>query len=135
MASRTWWTWIWVDSGSWWWTGRPGLLWFMGSQRVRHNLATELNWTELKSLFLTSGSFHSKGFPGLSFFLAWHSRHSKNTPGWGPSLLLGASGTQRAALSGVFLLFSCRHWHGGRERDYSDVSTPCVWLSSITLPP
>ena len=29
---------------SWWWTGRPGVLWFMGSQRVRHNWATELNW-------------------------------------------------------------------------------------------
>ena len=33
--------------GSWWWTGRPGVLWFMGSQRIRHNWATELNWTEL----------------------------------------------------------------------------------------
>ena len=39
-----WWTWIWVNSGSWWWTGRPGVLWFMGSQTVGHNLATELNW-------------------------------------------------------------------------------------------
>ena len=33
--------------GSWWWTGRPGMLWFMGSQRVRHDWANELNWTEL----------------------------------------------------------------------------------------
>ena len=33
----------WVDSGSWWWTGRPGVLWFMGSQRVGHDWATELN--------------------------------------------------------------------------------------------
>ena len=33
-----------VKSGSWWWTGRPGMLQFMGSQRVRHNWATELNW-------------------------------------------------------------------------------------------
>ena len=46
MASPTWWTWVWVNSGSWWWTGRPGVLWFMGSQRVRHDWATELNWTE-----------------------------------------------------------------------------------------
>ena len=46
MAS-TWWTWVWVDSRSWWWTGRPGVLRFMGSQRVGHNWATELNWTEL----------------------------------------------------------------------------------------
>ena len=41
------WTWVWVDSGSWWWTGRPGVLWFMGLQRVRHNWATELNWNDL----------------------------------------------------------------------------------------
>ena len=47
MASPTRWTWIWVNSGSWWWTGRPGVLWFMGSQRVGHDWATELNWTEL----------------------------------------------------------------------------------------
>ena len=48
MASWTWWTWVWVNSGRWWWTGRPGVLWFMGSQRVGHDWATELNWTELK---------------------------------------------------------------------------------------
>ena len=46
MASPTQWTWVWVDSGSWWWTGRPGVLQSMGSQRVGHNWATELNWTE-----------------------------------------------------------------------------------------
>ena len=46
MASPTGWTWIWVNSGSRWRTGRPGMLWFMGSQRVGHNWATELNWTE-----------------------------------------------------------------------------------------
>ena len=44
MASPTRWTWVWVNSGSWWWTGRPGMLRFMGSQRVGHDWATELNW-------------------------------------------------------------------------------------------
>ena len=39
MASPTQWTWVWVNSGSWWWTGRPGVLRFMGSQRVGHNWA------------------------------------------------------------------------------------------------
>ena len=34
----------WVNSGSWWWTGRPGGLQFVGSQRVRHDWAAELNW-------------------------------------------------------------------------------------------
>ena len=47
MASLTRWTWVWVNCRSWWWTGRPGMLWFMVSQRVRHNWAAELNWTEL----------------------------------------------------------------------------------------
>ena len=47
MASPTRWTWVCVNSGSWWWTGGPGMLWFMGSQRVRHDWATELNWIEL----------------------------------------------------------------------------------------
>ena len=47
MISPTRWTWVWVDSGSWWWTGRPGMLRFMGLQRIRHDWATELNWTEL----------------------------------------------------------------------------------------
>ena len=45
MASLIQWTWVWVESGSWWWTGRPGVLQFMGSQRVRHDWATEMNWS------------------------------------------------------------------------------------------
>ena len=44
MTLLTWWTWIWVNSGSWWWTRRPGVLRFMGSQRDGHDWATELNW-------------------------------------------------------------------------------------------
>ena len=86
MASLTQWTWVWVNSGSWWWTGRPGVLWFMGLQRVRHDWATELNWSytewhteilllfkapqwyslpyRVKSKLLTSGSWSPTGFPG-----------------------------------------------------------------------
>ena len=44
MASLTQWTRVWVNSGSWWWTGRPGVRQFMGSQRVGHDWAIELNW-------------------------------------------------------------------------------------------
>ena len=44
MASPTQWTWVWLDSGSWWWIGRPGVLRFMGSQGAGHDWATELNW-------------------------------------------------------------------------------------------
>ena len=52
MASTTQWTWVWVDSRNWWLTGRPSVLQFMGSQRVRHHWATEMNWTELTHYFI-----------------------------------------------------------------------------------
>ena len=60
MASSTQWTWVWVDSGSWWWTGRPGVLQFMGSQRVGHDWETELNWTaffivQVSHVYMTTG--------------------------------------------------------------------------------
>ena len=45
MASLTRWTWVWVNSGSWWWTGRPGVLLFMG--RKESDTTERLNWTEL----------------------------------------------------------------------------------------
>ena len=100
MASPTWWTWVLVNSGSWWWTGRPAVLWFMGSQRVGHDWVTELNWTEP---FLDSFQIRTKYQPNnfvpvkiylssvskiaiasLSFFLfhtqfilSWHLLHIK----------------------------------------------------------
>ena len=49
---------VWVNSGSWWWTGRPGVLRFMGSQWIRYDWATELNWTELIDSLKVIG--HSK---------------------------------------------------------------------------
>ena len=54
MASLTQWTWVWGNSGCWWWTGRPGMLQFMGSQRVGHNCVTELNWMafDVEHLFM-----------------------------------------------------------------------------------
>ena len=44
MVSPTRWTWVWMNSRSWWWTGRPGVLQFVGSQRVGHDWATDLTW-------------------------------------------------------------------------------------------
>ena len=52
MASPAQWTWVCVNSGSLWWTGRPGVLWSMGSQRVRHDWATELNWKPSSAISL-----------------------------------------------------------------------------------
>ena len=57
MASLTQWTWVWVNSRSWWWTGRPGVLRFMGSQRIRQDWVTEMNWTEGKIRVLCSLGF------------------------------------------------------------------------------
>ena len=57
------WTWVWVNSGSWWWTGRPGVLQSMGSQRVGHDWETELNWFHyclvISLYWLWFLSFHS----------------------------------------------------------------------------
>ena len=52
MAPPTQWTWVWVNSGSWWWTGRPGVVQSMGLQRVGHDWATELNWIQLSLVSL-----------------------------------------------------------------------------------
>ena len=57
MASLTEWIWVWIDSGSWWWTGRP--VQFMGSQRVGHDWMTELNWTDINHNFFIHSSIVS----------------------------------------------------------------------------
>ena len=44
IASLSQWAWVWVNSGNWWWTGRPGVLQSMGLQRVGHDWATKRNW-------------------------------------------------------------------------------------------
>ena len=66
MASLTRWTWVWVNSRSWWWTGRPGMLRFMGSQRVG---ATELNWrpTDQEPIAFWKG--------GLWLTFSWRREH------------------------------------------------------------
>ena len=63
VVSPTQWTWVWVNTGSWWWTGRPGLLQSLGSQRVRHDWTTELNWIlVIMVLFYSSFYFLSRVF-------------------------------------------------------------------------
>jgi len=88
MASLTQWTRVWVDSGSWWWTGRPRMLQVMGSQRVRHDWATELNWWDqmpwslfsecwaLSRVFHSPLSLSSRGSLVLRFLpLGWCNLH------------------------------------------------------------
>ena len=57
MASLTRWTWVWVNSESWWWTGRPGVLRFMGLQRVRHDWVTDLIWSKLSPIRALNETF------------------------------------------------------------------------------
>ena len=73
MASLTRWTWFWVNSGSCWWTGRPGMLQFMGSQRVGHNWVTELNWNQLYSdkIFLKNQKDLSLNSSYSTYFQIW----------------------------------------------------------------
>ena len=71
MPSSTWWTWIWASSGSWWWTGKPGMLQSMGLQRVRQDWATELNWTELRSSIPKNTSILINNLPFPQWRWAW----------------------------------------------------------------
>ena len=64
MASPTQWTCVWVNSGSWWWTGRPGMLQFMESQRVGHDWVTELDWNNFYELLIC---FPDKSLLVISF--------------------------------------------------------------------
>ena len=75
MASLTQWTWVWASSGSWWWTGKPGVLQSMGSQSVRHNWVTELNWSTLFGFLIHCGPgvSCSGSKASVSLFL-WHLR-------------------------------------------------------------
>ena len=80
MASPTQWTWVWVNSGSWWWTGRPGVLRFMGSQRVGHDWATEVNWTEWHPQWVIKFD-HSKWLTVCSINQSYWSRLPFPIPG------------------------------------------------------
>ena len=70
MASPTWWTWVWGGSGGWWWTGKPGVLWFMGSEL---DTTEWLNWTELTSpgTFLPSRRAWSAPTAALQIPFSW----------------------------------------------------------------
>ena len=82
MASLTRWTRVWVNSRSWWWTGRPGVLRFMGSQRVGHDWATELNWTVCMYVWGLSDLICTKclGLGKHSVYFSYYYSHRKGLP-------------------------------------------------------
>ena len=69
IASPTWWTWVWVNSRSWWWTGRPGVLQSMGSQKVRHNWATELKPLNFHCVSLSSICYYTISWRDLKKYI------------------------------------------------------------------
>ena len=73
MASLTQWTWVWVDSGSWRWTGRPGMPWFMGLQRVGHDWMIELNWILWRRKWQPTSVFFPREFHGQRSLVAYSS--------------------------------------------------------------
>ena len=83
MVSLTQWTWVGVDYRSWWWTGRPGVLRFMGSQRVGHDWATELNWK-----YQIKGMRH---FLGMTGHLVRLCNRLRNGEGWGGTRVEGSA--------------------------------------------
>ena len=119
MASPTRWTWVWVSSGSWWWTGRPGVLQFMGSQRVRHDWATELNCTELESPSGEAGTVRvvSSKWPG-SGDRPWSSWAKCAAPRSGASLFCKSS--------------PCHH-QGGRRGNLGWFSVSWLFLLVLQL--
>ena len=84
MASPTQCAWVWVNSGSWWWTGRPGVLPFMGLQRVGHDWTTELNWIEsfthkrLKNVACRKQPTFNFDYNKSVFYCKMHSSDQKN---------------------------------------------------------
>ena len=106
------WKWVWVDSRSWWWTGRPGVLRFMESRRVGHDWATALSWTE--ELVNAKGSLgwvrHSPG-PQRS----WHEPHQLAIPGNPCFLLWGSNSTCPVVLPSPCQAHLARSWHWRRR--------------------
>ena len=121
MASLTRWTWVWVNSGSWWWTGRPAVLRFMGLQRVGHSWATDLIWSDVEMWELD----HNEGWvlKNLCFVImlaktlenSLDCREIKpvNTKGYQPWISIGR--TDAEAL--VLWPFDVKSWLIGKDPD------------------
>ena len=71
MASLTQWTWVWVNSERWWWTGSPGVLQSMKSQRVGHSWVTELNWRLIKEYNQKLKQLNLAKIPRVGFTVWW----------------------------------------------------------------
>ena len=92
MVSPTQWTWGWASSGSWWLTGRPGVLLSMGSQRVRHHWVTDLNWVKSRHTRILDWERWRKTAV-LKLYI-----HSGREWNWSPTLVLNKNQLQILAM-------------------------------------
>ena len=111
MASPTQWTWVWVDSGSWWWTRRPGVLQFMGSQRVRHDWATELNWL----FFVNKNDIEDSPAGAVDRSRPANAEDTGSVPGWGRFHMPLRNQASTPQLLWALEPASCSYW------------SPCAW--------
>ena len=114
MASPTKWTYAWVNSGSWWWTGRPGVMQFMGSQRVGCDWATELTdyFIQLTETVLyqivSQRKYEGKKFifPSLSHYIP-----SNKTLRFGQQKHTDSALTSWGSRKTTWVVFSCLRKH------------------------
>ena len=113
MASQTQWSCVWVNSGTWWWTGRPGVLQSMGLQRVRQDWVIELNWTLIECVLWVYFKHFSQLSPLLytEFKMALYSGFI--IPIRSPGYLATGSTTSLVMSVPLFVVFQ---------------SLSCVWL-------
>ena len=143
MVSPTQWTWVWASSGSWWWTGRPGMLQSMGSQRVGHDWVTDLNWTEQRCLLQGLEGAVSycvacgilAPWPGIEPMLPTVALRSPNL--WTVRGVLGTFSfiELSARWLGGLLPRAAEAWERGRGVGAGSVDTPYDWGGPpLTLP-
>ena len=128
MASPTWRAWVWVNCGNLRWTGSPGVLWSMGSQRVGHDWMSELNLTELKFWELVM-----EGKPGiLQSMGSQRVRHDWSTElNWTEPRYLGIF----LLLFGVWGLLQLFSRYSVRTDPFVDVFVICLWETWTPYPP
>ena len=140
MASPTQRTWVWVDSGSWWWTGRPGMLWFMGCKES--DMTERLDWTELLtcgyigsllllcglSLVAASGSYSLSGCGVRASHCRDFSCCGVLALGYKGRVVAAWGSTSQAQQLWLTALFAPRHGASSQTRDRTQV--PCLggWI-------
>ena len=129
MASLTQWTWVWVNLRNWWWTGRPGLLQSMGSQRVGHDWTTELNWIEIP-LIVCMRFLYSESVSGLCS-VHFHLTPDNSGLNWVGSLIYGYFSVANTTVGGLWLVEP----EDAEEPQIQSESVSCLFVSNSFVTP